>query len=309
WHRISDRIGRKPSFVLISINYAICFCGFALSQGYNGIFIFRGLSGIGAIYGPLGNTIVADVTPMRQRGKALAYLNGSAMAGGIVAPLLNMFLLKQGMEWKGLMFLAAAFSLGSSAISFFFLKESAPVRIARNETAELNIDMTSAPKESGLAKTIAVMGRNKNLMVVMVGYTVTLGVHCLFKDLAGNIVRTRCEPNTDSDGVSLYSYTVLAGTVGGAIASLVCGPMIKRIGEKGVIYIGQACAVVALAMCAFDSDKIYPYWYYTLATFINRAGDGFAHPAFIHLCSEWASPQDRGMMLGLFQIGNSLGRS
>ncbi|GIQ91716.1 hypothetical protein KIPB_015090, partial [Kipferlia bialata] len=32
-------------------------------------------------------------------------------------------------------------------------------------------------------------------------------------------------------------------------------------------------------------------------------------PDPIHLCSEWSTPQDRGMMLGLFQIGNSVGRS
>ncbi|GIQ81144.1 major facilitator superfamily protein, partial [Kipferlia bialata] len=72
WHRVSERIGRKPSFVLISLNYAIAYTGFAYSTSYNWIFFFRGLSGLGAIYGPLGNTIVADVTPVSQRGKALA---------------------------------------------------------------------------------------------------------------------------------------------------------------------------------------------------------------------------------------------
>ncbi|GIQ90905.1 major facilitator superfamily protein, partial [Kipferlia bialata] len=48
---------------------------------------------------------------------------------------------------------------------------------------------------------------------------------------------------------------------------------------------------------------------YTTVFALNRFGESLDHPTYIHLCSEWATPQDRGMMLGLFQVGNSLGRS
>ncbi|GCA65453.1 hypothetical protein KIPB_017153, partial [Kipferlia bialata] len=39
------------------------------------------------------------------------------------------------------MLLAASFSFGSALISFLFLKETAPITIARRESRELNIDM------------------------------------------------------------------------------------------------------------------------------------------------------------------------
>ncbi|GIQ83781.1 major facilitator superfamily protein, partial [Kipferlia bialata] len=100
WHRVSERIGRKPSFVLISLNYMISFIGFAFSESYAGIFFFRALSGLGAIYGPLGNTIVADITPMRERGNALAYASGSAFAGTIAGVILNIQLTGRGWVWK-----------------------------------------------------------------------------------------------------------------------------------------------------------------------------------------------------------------
>ncbi|GIQ92157.1 hypothetical protein KIPB_015773, partial [Kipferlia bialata] len=74
-------------------------------------------------------------------GKALAYASGSCFAGAIVAPLLNVELKSRGWEWKPLMLLAAAFSLGSALISFLFLKETAPIKIARKETRDLGVDM------------------------------------------------------------------------------------------------------------------------------------------------------------------------
>ncbi|GIQ81129.1 tetracycline resistance protein, TetA/multidrug resistance protein MdtG, partial [Kipferlia bialata] len=308
WHRVSERFGRKPPMVLISLNYCVCFVGFALSKGYTGVFVFRGLSGLGAIYGPLGNTIVADLTPLRQRGKALAYLNGSALAGCIVGPFLNIALIKLGAEWMTVTLVAAGFSLLSAIVSFLWLSESAPIRLARDETRNLDLSMGSAPKESGFKATMGAISRNKNLMVVFVGYTVTLGAHCLFKDIAGGIVRTRCNLDNDQKD-TLYSYNVLVLTLGGFLASLAVGPLAARIGERGVIYIGQACAAIALTMLVVDSDKYFDYYYYTASSFINGVSDGLAHPAFLFLCSEWASPKDRGMMLGLFQIGNSLGRS
>ncbi|GIQ84354.1 major facilitator superfamily protein, partial [Kipferlia bialata] len=174
---------------------------------------------------------------------------------------------------------------------------------------ELNIDMKSAPKESTFKKTMATIMRNRNLIVVFISYTVTLGTHCLYKDLGSTMIKNRCSPNTDADGTSLYSYTVLAGSIAGTVASLVAGPIGKVIGEKGLCYVGQAMGMIALAFVAFDADGAYNYYWYTAAFALNRFGEGLDHPSFIQLCSEWASPEDRGMMLGLFQIGNSLGRS
>ncbi|GIQ85423.1 major facilitator superfamily protein [Kipferlia bialata] len=307
WHRFSERFGRKPAMVLISLNYALCFVGFGLSTSYLGVFVFRGLSGLGAIIAPLGNTIIADITPMRQRGRALAYVNLAALIGGFMGPFVNIILSGMGLEWRGLMFSAAAFSLLSALVFVLWLPETAPIRIARRQTASLHLS-TEAPTESGFKKTLALMARNKNLVVVFIGYTVTLGAMCLFRDISGVVVRTRC--NLDEDvGDTYYSYTILIGTVGGAVASVLVGPLAKRVGERGVIYIGQACSVIALMMMVVDSDKYIEFRYFCLATVFNAASDGFAHPSFIHLCSEWASPEDRGMMLGVFQIGNSLGRS
>ncbi|GCA65186.1 hypothetical protein KIPB_016472, partial [Kipferlia bialata] len=120
----------------------------------------------------------------------------------------------------------------------------------------------SAPKEHGFAKTMAAISRNKNLIVVFISYTVTLGVHCCFKDLGGVVVKTRSTPNTDSDGVSLYSYTVLAGSAAGFVGSLLAGPLGKIIGEKGLIYVGQACAIIALATQGFDEDGEYNFYLY-----------------------------------------------
>ncbi|GIQ92684.1 hypothetical protein KIPB_016595, partial [Kipferlia bialata] len=51
-------------------------------------------------YVPLGNTIVADVTPMRQRTKAIAYVGGASAAGGFIAPFVNIWLTEAGYGWK-----------------------------------------------------------------------------------------------------------------------------------------------------------------------------------------------------------------
>ncbi|GIQ83299.1 major facilitator superfamily protein, partial [Kipferlia bialata] len=308
WHRISDKIGRKPSMVIISLNYAGCFVGFALSTSYGGILFFRALSGVGAIYAPLGNTICADITPMRQRAKALAYLNGACWVGCFAGIILNMILGKMGWEWKQLMFLGAFFSFMGAMVSLFFLRESAPIRIARTEADSLSLDVNSAPKESGFVSTIKVIRKNKNLMIMFIGYTFTLGSHSFFQGMAGGIVNNHCGLDSDDAGY-LYSWTVLLFNAAGVLGSVIVGPLSKKFGEKMVIHIGQACSVFAIGYCATDPDGVFNYYIYTFCCVLNGIQDGLAHPSFLHFCSEWSSPEDRGMMLGLFQIGNSLGRS
>ncbi|GIQ90422.1 major facilitator superfamily protein, partial [Kipferlia bialata] len=188
---------------------------------------------------------------------------------------------------------AATMSMISALMSLLFLPETAPIRIARNESQLLNIDMDSAPKESGLKKTLELMSRNKNLVIVFIGYTITLGGHCLFKDMMGPIVRTRCGLDPDIADI-MYSYTMTIGTLFGTLASFSVGPIIKRVGERGAIYGGQACNIISTSMMAFDTDGEYSWGYYTFAITLNGIGSAIDQPAFIHLCSEWSTPQDRG---------------
>ncbi|GIQ80308.1 major facilitator, sugar transporter-like [Kipferlia bialata] len=310
WHRISDRIGRKPSMVIISLNYAVCLLGFAFSTSYKGILFFRAWSGLGAIYTPLGNTIVADITPVRQRSQALAYLNGSMWTGSFLGICLNILLhsISTWWQWKELMILGSLLSFSGGMVSLFFLRESAPIRIARTETKALNLSVKTAPKESGFKKTFTLITHNPNLLLIFVGFTLTLGAHSSFSATSGGIVYNNCDVDPDNFG-TLYSFNRLMATSAGLLGSIVVGPISKRVGEKMTIYMGQALAIIPLSMCALDKDGMFNFYVYTFECFLNGVSDGLANPNFIALCSEWSSPEDRGMMLGLFQIGNSLGRS
>mgnify|MGYP005811799215 CR=1 FL=1 len=99
-----DRYGRKPFLVLALLIYALAMGFFAFSQSLNALYAARIVQGTGSAFlWAAVNTIVADLVPVRERGKALGQLSQTTTRGGIVgifAAAVPMFLFPQDTGWK-----------------------------------------------------------------------------------------------------------------------------------------------------------------------------------------------------------------
>ncbi len=99
-----DRYGRKVFLVIALAIYALAMGVFAFSESLNWLYLARLIQGIGSAFlWAAVNTIVADLAPAAQRGKALGKLNETITRGGLVGIFfasLPLFIFPQDLGWK-----------------------------------------------------------------------------------------------------------------------------------------------------------------------------------------------------------------
>lgn len=110
WGPLSDRLGRR-TVILGSLLLFIAFTiGTASATGITGFLAWRIATGIGAAgIVPISLTLIGDVVPFRQRGRALGWLFGS-IAGGTATGATVGALLEPVIGWQRLFLTVAALS-------------------------------------------------------------------------------------------------------------------------------------------------------------------------------------------------------
>jgi len=99
-----DHYGRKVFLVIALVIYTFAMGVFAFSESLNWLYMARFIQGIGSAFlWAAVNTIVADLTPATERGKALGQLNETITRGqliGILIAILPMSVFPRVIGWK-----------------------------------------------------------------------------------------------------------------------------------------------------------------------------------------------------------------
>ncbi|SHG38356.1 MFS transporter, DHA1 family, multidrug resistance protein [Fodinibius roseus] len=105
WGRWSDRIGRPPVLATGMGGYALSLILFGWTDGLMLLYVLRIAGGLfSAAVLPTVNSWVTDLSPVKNRGKVLAWTGGGASLGVIFGPVLSSFFMDvnwfEGWSWK-----------------------------------------------------------------------------------------------------------------------------------------------------------------------------------------------------------------
>ena len=287
---LSDRIGRRPVLLISFLGLAFDFLFLVFAPSLMWLFVARIVNGMTAASFSTANAYVADVTPPEQRARFFGFMGASFGFGFLIGPVLGGLLAGPFMESLVGDFairlpfaVAGALALLNFLYGLFVLPESLPPekRSARFDWRRANpVGSLRFLQEQGRLVGLASVG-----FLFQIAHNVLPAVFVLY---------TGYRYHWDIQTISLTMF--LTGGLGVIMQTLVVGPVVRRVGERGALLIG--CAGAALGFLAYG---LAPTGLLYLAAAPVFALSNLLGPGLQGLMSRRVGPEAQGRLQGANQ--------
>ncbi len=306
WGRWSDRIGRRPLFMIGLSGYAVFMALFGIGTNLFVLYTARILGGIlSAAVLPTASAYVADLTSEAERGKGMAWL-GSAIGLGVVAgPAVGAYM--SGLNWH-IEYRFGGFYVNDFSIPFFaasvlaviallatmrFLPESIRMSGREPNQKESPGDSISQPDSDWkvIRKSLFDM-----LLLSFLGYFALSLFEGTFALHAQRVM------NFGPSEMGLVF--MVCGFIMAAAQAGVVGRFIGRVGEMPMLSLGFGLMGIALILLMTTRTMTFILLYVVLFAL----GMAALNPGLASLVSK-RSGKHAGAALGLQSAANSLGQA
>jgi MFS family permease len=284
WGRLSDRFGRRP-ILLIGIGASAgSYLLFAVAHTFAVLLLSRLLAGAVGATVNVGQACLADVTPPRERARAMGLIGVAFGLGFIIGPALAGITSLAGERLPG--YVAAALCLGSLLYGALALPET--VRDApRRVRAPVQWRRFFVPYVVTFFSVVA--------------FAVITVVFPLFT--AQVLKVDRRETST---------FFVIMGLSSALVQAWLIGRLAPRVGERALMIVGSLLLAGGLAAAPFcfspgmTSSFRQPAFIISLVTL--SAGTGFVWPAVAGYISRLTLESEQGQALGALHSVASISR-
>jgi len=287
---LSDRIGRRPVLLISFFGLAIDFLFMTFAPTLAWLFIGRIINGMTAASFSTANAYVADVTPPEARAKTFGMMGAAFSFGFLIGPVMGGFLAGSAMQHMlgtfalRLPFLVAGILTAINWLyGYFILPESLPV-----ERRMTKFDWTRANPVGSLGFLKAhgaLLGLATTGFLFQLSHTVLPSIFVLY---AGY----RYHWGPDIVGLTL----LLTGLLGILVQTLLVGPVVARIGERGALLLGTLGGALGFALYGFAPNG----WAYVASAPVF-ALINFTQPGLQGLMTRRVGPQEQGRLQGANQ--------
>lgn len=293
WGSLSDRIGRKPLLVLGSVGAIGGSLLWAVAESYGVLLASRVVDSALSATAVIAFAVVADTVEPRKRAAGMGLLGAGVMLAFTVGPIMGA-LVTEAHGFRALGWTMAALQAASLLLILVAFRETRPAsaRPPREATAPLLPIFSAAvwrrafshPQTAGL---LAVS------FILTAGYTV---FNTAFPNAAA-----RWYDWTQAEVA--WAFVVLGLTAGLAQGGLV-RPLVPRLGEARVILIGGSIMAVGFGLLGLSLPPAGSL----IVTGVIALGGGIAIPSLAGLLSRGVGEDDQGLVLGLNQTAQGIGR-
>ncbi len=301
WGDMSDRIGRKPVFLIGLFGYGFSFIVYGIATQLWMLFAARMLGGIlsGGLY-PASLAYIADVTEHRERGQAMGLLGAASSLGMIFGPSISGALSVWGLTVP--FFATAAAALLFGAAGYFLLEESRAVDVHHPLKRE-RMPLT-APLRSPLAALFVL-----SLVVAFLisGFQSMFAYYMMGRfglaDWPSPVPVLNMQWMLTGPIAVAALFTVM-GIAGVLCQGLLVGHFIRRFGEGKTVLIGMAMSAAAFFLLIVSPELVTVLLFSCLMV----VGTGLATPCLNSLVSKGSSEDRQGAALGVLGSYGAMGR-
>jgi DHA1 family tetracycline resistance protein-like MFS transporter len=292
---LSDSIGRRPVVLASNFGTGVDFLLMALAPNLWWLFAGRIISGMTSASISTAYAYMSDVTPPEKRARVFGLMGaafgfgfvvgpglGGIMGGGIHWPWLH----AAGMDWLQFdgnphypFFFAAALSLTNFCYGIFVLPESLP----KEKRKPFSFHAANP------VGAIRFLSRSTQVFRLSIMYLLMM--------FAQNVFPTTMVLYADYRfgwGPAEVSLLLMAvGVLQGMSQAVLTGALVKRLGERGTMFLGLICGLIA-----FTGYALAPNWQIFVAFMPVGALWGLTMPNIQALMSTKVDPKEQGMLQG-----------
>jgi DHA1 family tetracycline resistance protein-like MFS transporter len=290
WGLLSDRVGRKPILIVGLVGSSISYLMLAQADSITTMGFARLFGGLMA--GNVGAAFAAatDVSDNTTRARHMGVLGAAFALGFIIGPAIGALLVGEeasAADYRMVCLAAAAFPALAVLIAIFGFVETLPADVRGRNRAP-------RPRRAEILRARPLLAR-----LVAVAFVMTFA-QALMESTFGLWADSALRWGPSQVGWTFAGLGVTAALVQGAAA----GRLTAWFGERRMLLAGLAIFTAGFAMLSLARATIP-----TLASVALIAlGASLAAPALNSLIGAQAQEEDRGVVMGMNQSANALGR-
>lgn len=296
WGRISDRVGRKPVFVISMIGSVVAYLILGFAETLEWLLVSRALGGLMAGNVAVAYAAMSDLTSSQGRARGMGMVGGAFNLGFIAGPALGGLIAGNDLDQANFL-LVALVAAGMAAVALvltlLFLEETLPPE-RRNAASAAR-----APGEGLRAALKRVRGQP--LMLILLALTFVYVSSASMLDTTFALYVNKALGHGPAEIGLLFSYL---GIIGAAVQFTVIGLLSRKLGDASIALLGMLGFGLGLVLL-IAADGLPEV---VLATTFLACGNSLFIPTISSLVSRVASESDRGLFLGLHNAAGNLGR-
>jgi len=244
--RLSDRFGRRPVLLVSQLGTLAGFILLGFANTLWLLFVSRIIDGLSGANISTAQAVVTDVTTEKTRTQGLGLIGAAFGIGFILGPIIAFaVLLASGDNYQAVAFTAAAFSLASVILTFFWLPET--------YNPEKGTVRTRGPFTFGAMKQALGRPTIGILLILMFAQQLAFGGYeQMFSLFALNRLGMGAR---DTSGLFVLAGLFIVVVQGGLI-----GRWSKKFGDRWLVMLGLSTLAVGLLLTATTPQIPVP-WY------------------------------------------------
>lgn len=289
--RLSDRVGRRP-VLLTSIAGGIgAYLLFASAGTYGMLLLARSLAGIAAANYSIAQAYVADVTPPKDRSRAMGMVVGAAFGlGFILGPALG-GLIAHFFGDRAVPLTSAGLGVINLILAALWLRESLPPEVRGRVHGESWLD----------PRGVARVWHNAPVRGLMLLFFLVTFCFSMMESTLALFCQARFRFGVaETSMLFVFIGVILVGVQGGAV-----GPLVKKFGERRLIVAGILLMGAGLLLLPWA-----PLWWFLLpALALLALGSGVHNPSSLGLLSLLTDDAAQGGTSGVYRSFGALART
>lgn len=296
WGRLSDRIGRKPIFLISLVGAMVSYAMLAFADSFVLLLASRIVGGLMAGNVAVAFAAVSDLTTDDNRAKNMGLIGGAFNLGFVAGPVVGGLIAGDGSSDNLTMvaFSAGGMSLVALIVTMVLLTETLPAQKRAKAPAVGSLDAPVA------AAGVRDIWRNRPLFLLVLLSFVYVAAGSMF-DTTFSLYANLTLGYGPAQIGTMFSFMGLVGTV---VQLGLVGRIAKAIGDVRLVELGIAIYSFGLAIMIVTDELGLVLF----AASLISAANGCFMPGTASLVSKCARVDQRGWAMGVYQSASNLGR-